>query len=135
MVGITFVCVMLLIDIYFNNNITWLKISILTFTFLVFIAYEIMINYFFKKAMNTKELEDEKVIKSINGDEPPTLKSYNEKYLWFLSLVLVDVVMVVAMISKHINSNHFVLIIAALAVFYVISLIARPYFGVIHHRK
>lgn len=127
MLGLTFLCVISFLEIYIKHDIEWLKIGMFTFAFLVIIAYEFIIIYYYRKQKEAANTEKEKLHKRLTN---------NELYLWFLMLLLLDLVLIAAIISKYMDSYHMILIAVSVGVFYLITVFARPYFGVhLNHKN
>jgi FtsH-binding integral membrane protein len=133
MLGITFVCIMLFVDIFIDQDFTWLKLGMLSFTFLVFIVYEILITYFYRKHQKAVQTGDAQEKAEHEDEEEHKHRSHNEKYLWFLLMVLLDIILLVSVITTYININTYILLFITFAVFYAIAVFIRPYFGVVHH--
>ena len=135
MVGITFLCVMLILNL-FDYEFEWLKTSLLTFTFLAIVVYEVIINYWFYRV--NKRAKDDTIVKKhqdaplMEGNEATRKekKGYEEKYLWFLFMLLIDVFIIIYLLSSYTPVHVPVSIILGILIFYGISMVVRPYFGV-----
>lgn len=116
----TFVCVMIFVNNFISYEFNFIKISINSFTVLAVLIYEVIINLSYQKAkVNFIEKENEK-------------KEFNEKFLWFELILLLDMLIIVGLISQ-VTKDYFNIVIPLImgfAVFYLISVIVRPYFGI-----
>ncbi len=116
----TFVCVMVFINNFISYEFSFIKIGIKSFTVLTVIIFEVIINLYFQKAKkNYIEDENEK-------------HEFNEKFLWFELIFLLDVLIIVGLVSQA-TENQFniaIPLIIGFTLFYLISIFVRPYFGI-----
>lgn len=136
MIGVTFLCVMLVLNL-FDYEFEWLRISLLTFTIVAIIVYEIIINVWFYRRISRIEGIEEQSIET--KDEPleelkikPTeeKKGYQEKYLWFLLMLLIDIFIIIYLLSNYVALHPVASLAVGIIIFYFISVFVRPYFGV-----
>lgn len=130
MLGFTFLCAMLFVDIFIDREITWLKLSLLTFTILSFILYEIIFNLIYSKVNNRIKMEHNESVEE--EDIEGSTKGYHEKYLWFISMLLIDIVIIVYLIATYTALSDIVSLFVGILIYYLLTLWIRPYFGV-HH--
>lgn len=134
MVAITFICVMILLNL-FNYELDWLSSSILTFTISATLIYEVIINLWFygkikRRLQNTPthivDAEDD----GNDRQEGNERKDYQEKYLWFLFMLLVDIFLIIYIVTSYTRVDVFLSLVVGILVFYIVSMVVRPYFGV-----
>jgi len=122
LIAFTFVCIIAFVDDFISYDFIFVKIGIMTLTIISVVIYEIIVNYIYQKAKKNYELieEDNKEI------------NHNEKYLWFEILLLLDILIIVALISPVIKShvNIAIPLLIGFILFYFISIIVKPYFGI-----
>lgn len=137
MVAITFICVMLILNM-FDYELEWLRISLLTFTFLATIIYEVVINlWFYRKLQQRHEEAAATTVKEDGVEVTPDVerKGYPEKYLWFLFMLLVDIFLCIYIISTYARLHVYISLVIGILAFYFISMAVRPCFGVNGNRK
>jgi|SRR5690554_2200392 len=123
MLAVTFICIVIFADNYINMEFKAIKIGIYSFTFLTVVIYEIIINLLFSKAKKEKQ-DEEKKYKYGN----------NEKFLWFEILFLIDTLIIIAYLSVVTSLHIALIIIIGFAIFYIISMLIKPYFGIKHQK-
>lgn len=121
--AITFVCIMIFADNYINVKFKYIKIGVYYFTIITVLIYEIFINLLYKRAKSKKQ-----------DDETSHRYTNNEKFLWFEVLLLIDTLIMIAYLSVVTNIHIAILIIIGFTVFYIISMLIKPYFGIKHHK-
>lgn len=120
MVVFSFVCLMAFFIFFVSYDFKLLRIGIQTFTVLTVVLYEIII-HLIKSVRKNKSIEDDK----------DNQKYYNEHFLWFNILLLIDIIFIVSLISqvfKNINIIFFLII--GITIFSIISNFVKPYFGI-----
>lgn len=131
LVGLTFVCIMLFIDLFIEKDLTYLRYGLQSFTLVAFIIFEVIVHIVRSRA-NIKLKEN----KSLEEETNVKVKPHNEKYLWFEMLLLLDIILINAIITTvSDNVNITILLIASLVLYYIISVIIRPYFGIMPKDK
>jgi len=110
---------MAFLNYFIQYDLTFIEISVMAFTALTVIIYEIIIIYHYNKVKKnmSEEVEENQV--------------YNESFLWFELILLLDILIVVALITQVTTVNVVYPIIIGFFVFYLISIIIKPYFGII----
>ncbi|MDF2699904.1 MAG: hypothetical protein K0Q49_1460 [Haloplasmataceae bacterium] len=127
MIAFSFICIMAYVDEILGIDLKFfLRISILSFTTLAVVIYEIIIFVFYKKAKNSYEIDPNSEKNKIN---------YNERYLWFVILLLLDVIIIVSFIAHRFGKIDIIIpLVIGFILYSVISTIVKPYFG-INHKK
>lgn len=124
LIAFTFVCIIAFVDYFISYDFHIIKIGMKTFTIVIVVIYELIINFQYKKAKRNDEKVDEDKDKEDVG--------YNEQYLWFEIILFIDILIIVALISQFINSsvNIVIPLVLSFVFFYIISIIIKPYFGI-----
>jgi hypothetical protein len=127
MVALTFVCLMSFVDLFIEEDIQWLKVGILTFTVTIFVVYEIIVNMIMRKIYQSQQT---------NEEEQNEIKPYNEQFLWFEIMFFLDLIFIISVLTSLFKNLNLTIVIAiAFAIFYIITIILRPYFGIEHKKK
>lgn len=123
MLAFTFLCIVIFVEHYIKVEFRYLKIGIHLFTLITLVIYEIIINVLYYRAKkNTQQEVEEKEL--VN----------HEKFLWFEILFLIDTVILIAYLSVVTKIHIAIIIVLGFAIFYIISMLIKPYFGIKHQK-